>query len=60
MSTWKKVAIGIGCVIVLGAIVGFTVYQSHKNVVTVQTGKAKRVDLASIVSASGEVKPKIM
>jgi HlyD family secretion protein len=59
MSTWKKVAIGIGCVIVLGAIVGFTVYQSHKNVVTVQTGKAKRQDLASIVSASGEVKPKI-
>ena len=42
----------------LSAIVGFTVYQSHKNVVTVQTGKAQREDLTSIVSASGEIKPK--
>src|SRR5512133_1534711 len=58
MSTWKKVLIGIGAVVVLGGIVGFTVYQSHKNVVTVQTGKAQRQDLASVVSASGEIKPK--
>lgn len=58
MKTWKKVAIGAGAVLLLAAIVGFTVYQSHKNVVTVQTGKAQREDLASIVSASGEIKPK--
>ena len=38
--------------------VGFTVYQSHKNVVTVQTGKAQRMDLVAVVSASGEIKPK--
>jgi HlyD family secretion protein len=43
---------------VLAAIVGFTVYQSHKNVVTVQTGKAQRMDLVAVVSASGEIKPK--
>lgn len=42
----------------LTCIVGFTVYQSHKNVVTVQTGKAQHEDLTSIVSASGEIKPK--
>lgn len=58
MSTWKKVAIGLGAVILLAAIVGFTVYQSHKNVVTVQTGKTQREDLTSIVSASGEIKPR--
>jgi HlyD family secretion protein len=58
MSTWKKIAIGAGAVVLLSAIVGFTVYQSHKNVVTVQTGKAQRMDLVAIVSASGEIKPK--
>jgi len=58
MKTWKKIAIGAAVVVVLAAIVGFTVYQSHKNTVTVQTDKAKRADLASIVSASGEIKPK--
>ena len=58
MKTWKKLAIGAGAAVLLFAIVGFTVYQSHKNVVTVQTGKAQREDLASIVSASGEIKPK--
>ena len=39
-------------------VVGFTVHQSSKGMVTVQTGKAQRQDLASIVSASGEIKPK--
>ncbi len=58
MKTWKKIAIGAGAAVVLAAIVGFTVYQSHKNVVTVQTGKAQRMDLLAVVSASGEIKPK--
>ena len=58
MSTWKKIAIGVGCGRCTVVIVGFTVYQSHKNVVTVQTGKAQKQDLASVVSASGEIKPK--
>lgn len=58
MSTWKKIAIGAGAVVLLGAIVGFTVYQSHKNVVVVQSGKVQREDLAAAVSASGEIRPK--
>src|SRR5271166_7202319 len=58
MKTWKKIAIGAGAAVLLAAIVGFTVYQSHKNVVTVQTGKAQRMDLVAVVSASGEIKPK--
>ena len=58
MSTWKKIAIGAGAAVALAAIVGFSVYQSHKGVVTVQTGKAQRMDLVAVVSASGEIKPK--
>src|ERR1035438_1945580 len=58
MKTWKKVLTGIGAVLVLGIIVGVTVYQSRKNLVTVQTGKVQKQSLASVVSASGEIKPK--
>ncbi len=42
----------------MAIIVGITVHQSSKNVVTVQTGKVQRQDLATVVSASGEIKPK--
>src|ERR1700716_1868219 len=58
MKAWKKIAIGVGAVLLLGSIVAFTVHQSSKNVVTVQTGKVAREDLATVVSASGEIKPK--
>jgi len=58
MKLWKKIALGAGAAVVLAAIVGFTVYQSRKNVATVQTGRVQRGDLAAIVSASGENKPK--
>ncbi len=54
----KKIAIIAGVVILLGAIVGFTVNQTQKNVVTVQTGKVMKQDIASVVTASGEIKPK--
>ena len=58
MKPWKKIAIGAGIAVLLAIIVGFTVHQSSKNVVTVQTGKVQRQDLATVVSASGEIKPK--
>jgi HlyD family secretion protein len=58
MKTWKKVLIGVGALAVLAIIVAVTVYQSRKNLVTVQTGKAQRQNLSAIVSASGEIKPK--
>ncbi len=58
MKLWKKIAIGVGALVLVGIIIGFTVHQSGKNVVTVQTGKAQRQDLATVVSASGEIKPK--
>ena len=52
---WKKIAIIGGVVVVVLAIVGFTVQQSQKNVVEVQIGKVERRDLSSTVSASGEI-----
>src|SRR5271166_929857 len=58
MKTWKKVLIGAGAALVLATVVAVTVYQSHKNLVTVQTGKAQKQSLSSVVSASGEIKPK--
>ncbi len=58
MKTWKKIAIGAGVAVVLAILVAFTVHQSSKNVVTVQTGKVQREDLTTVVSASGEIKPK--
>jgi HlyD family secretion protein len=58
MKTWKKVLIGVGVALVVVIIVSVTVYQSRKNLVTVQTGKAQKQNLASVVSASGEIKPK--
>jgi len=58
MKLWKKIAIGGGVLVLLVIIVGFTVHQSSKNVMTVQTGKVQRQDLATIISGSGEIKPK--
>ncbi len=58
MKTWQKVGIGVGAVVVLGAIVGISVNQANKGVVTVQTAKVAPSDtLISLVTASGEIKP---
>jgi HlyD family secretion protein len=58
MKTWQKVSLGIGAAAVLGGIVWYSVYQANKGVVEVQTGKVVKADLTSIVTASGEVRPK--
>ena len=59
MTKPRKVAAGIGAGIVLAAIIAFAISQANKNVVLVQTGAAVREDLTSLVSASGEIKPKV-
>src|SRR5450432_4945881 len=59
MKTWKKVLIGIAAAVVLLIIVGATVAGSRKGIVTVQTGKVVRRDISSVVTASGEIKPKV-
>src|SRR5215469_8775641 len=59
MKYGKKIALIAGVAVILLAIAGFTVQQSRKGVVTVQTGKVVREDLMSVVTASGEIKPKV-
>src|ERR1044071_9222818 len=54
----KKIAIIVGIIVALGAIVGFTVNQSQKKAVTVQSGKVVKQDITSQVTASGQIKPK--
>jgi HlyD family secretion protein len=58
MKTWKKVSLAVGGVVLLGGIIFFTIQQSRKGVVEVQTGKVLRQDLVSQVTASGEIRPK--
>src|SRR5256885_1784978 len=53
----KKIIIIAGVVLLALAIVGFSVNQTQKNVVAVQTGKVARQDISSYVTASGEIKP---
>jgi len=58
MKTWQKVLIGVAVVVVLIVVVWVSVYQVNKGVVTVQTGRVVRQDLTSVVTASGEIRPK--
>lgn len=58
LKTKWKVILGITTVVVLaGGIIGGLKYQ-NRGVITVQTGKASRQDLTSLVTASGEIKPR--
>ncbi len=59
MKKSHKIALGAGIVVLLLAIVGFTIQQGRKGIIAVQTGKVQREDLASVVTASGEIKPKL-
>ena len=58
MKTWKKVLIGVGALSVIGIVTAVSIKQANKDVVTVQTGKVTKADLTSLVTASGEIKPK--
>lgn len=58
MKTSRKAGISVAAVVVLGGISWYSIYQANKGVVSVQTSKAVKQDLISIVTASGEVRPK--
>src|SRR5579862_2844739 len=58
MKTWQKLGIGAGLAAVIGGAAAVAVHQWTKGVVTVQTGLVIRQDLTSVVTASGEVRPK--
>ena len=58
MKTKWKVLIGLLVVIILGAGVYASMVYSKNGLITVQTGTVVRQDLTSLVTASGEIKPK--
>ena len=59
MASKKARGIAIGAaVLVLGGVVAFSVTREARSRVPVQTQKVGRRDLVSVVSASGEIKPK--
>jgi HlyD family secretion protein len=58
MKIWQKATIAVVVVLVIGGIAWYSIYKSNQNVVTVQTGRVARQDLISLVTASGEVRPK--
>ena len=56
-QSWKKTLyLGLGAVALVGLVAG-GIYWSQRGLITVQTGKIQRQDLASLVTASGEIKP---
>ena len=54
---WKVWLIIIGVLVFAGGIIAAVNY-NKRGIVEVQTGRAQRQDLSSIVTASGEIKPK--
>ncbi len=53
-----KIVILIALLVLISTGVFASIRMSQRGIVTVQTGKAVRQDLTSIVTASGEIKPK--
>jgi HlyD family secretion protein len=58
MKTWQKAVIGAGIAVVIGGVTWYSVYQQNQNTIVVQTGQVTKEDLRSIVTASGEIRPK--
>jgi HlyD family secretion protein len=58
MKIWQKATLAVVVVLLIGGIAWYSIYKANQNVVTVQTGRVARQDLISLVTASGEVRPK--
>src|SRR5271154_3226150 len=54
----KKILLIVLAVLVLGGIIVGTIWRSQANVIKVTTAAAARQDLTSIVSGTGQIKPK--
>jgi len=57
MKPWKKFTLlGISAAVLIGLVL-FAIWWSKRGVISVQTAKVGRQDIAAIVTASGEIKP---
>jgi len=53
----KKIALILGLLILVAGGIFASIRYNNRGIITVQTGKVVRQDLASVVTASGEIKP---
>lgn len=60
MKKWKKIALIVGVLVVLAIVVQLSISQANRGIVAVQTDNVKKQDLVSLVTASGEVRPKVL
>ncbi len=58
MQAKWKIAIGVGVVALIGVGSYASIKYAQRDIVTVQTGKVIQEDLASVVTASGEINPR--
>ena len=58
VSKKARIVAGVAAVVVIAGVVAANVIRDRRSKVTVQTGKVTHQDLVSVVSASGEIKPK--
>src|SRR5579863_3277763 len=54
----KKILIIVAVVLVAGSLIGFMIYNSASGYTKVLTGKVVKQDLATVVSGTGQIKPK--
>ena len=57
MKKWKKVTLAVVGIVAFASLAIGGVVWTKRGVVSVQTGKVQRQDLAQIVTANGEIKP---
>lgn len=60
MKKWKKIAFIVGGVLLVAVVVLVSINRASAGVVAVQIDKVKRQDLTSLVTASGEIRPKVL
>ena len=58
MKTKWKVILGLASVFGVGGGIAAAIHYSKRGIVTVQSGRVVRQDLTSLVTASGEIKPR--
>jgi HlyD family secretion protein len=58
VSKKTRIVVGAVALVAIGGVIAVSATKENRSRVPVQTGKVARADLVSVVSASGEVKPK--
>ncbi len=60
MKKWKKIALLVGGLVVVAIVVLVSINKANAGIVAVQIDKVKKQDLTSLVTASGEIRPKVL